>query len=129
MILLFILVLAVTVGGIVWLRAAWIRIDQADTAHREAITELHAHIRTVEQDLADRLTVLEMSHADLRAQITEYRTRTLNELTVLDRDLNGLLAFFADESFAPAFRATIGQTFRMKLPDALKLRLGAIREG
>jgi tartrate dehydratase beta subunit/fumarate hydratase class I family protein len=121
-----ILVLVLAVAGVIWLRAAWVRIDTAEkerVADREQILillegtrlELLGQIELVVRDAAHIRLTHNGDYADLLQQLTDLR-----EIE------QGIVAYLDDVPQNFAFHKA-GVTYTLRLPERLRMVLS--REG
>lgn len=120
---LFGLILVLAVGGIIWLRAAWVKLDGLIEQQHFDRDAIRAEIFDIEESFKTRMRAIEADLAHYRQTSNGDYADLLSKYDALAVDLDELLKFFNEMPPSQEFRTVMNQRFKMTLPDRLKMRL------
>lgn len=117
-----IVVLAFAVGGIIWLRAAWIRLDETERVQHEQHQHVLTLIEGVRVELLDKLVLVARDAAHMRQTHNGDYADLLQQLIDLREIEAGIVAYLDDVPQNFAFHKA-GVNYTLRLPERLRLVL------
>lgn len=121
-----ILILAVAVGGIVWLRAAWVRLDRIEEDNRGHRDRQDKKLRQTRDELRLELATVHKLLATIRRTTLGDYADLLQQITDLREIEKALTDYLDDVPQNFAFHKA-GVNYQLRLPERLRMVLS--REG